>query len=86
MVNYNEGIKESVKKAVLGEEGILSPENLNQVSNLVGKSVGNFVHDQQDKLVNLKDQYKNTIKDYPLSSIATAFAAGIIMGLLIRRS
>lgn len=86
MANYKEELKETAQKAVSKAEEMLSPENLNQVSNLVGKSIGNFVHEKQDKLINIKDQYEGTIKDNPLASVATAFAVGVIMGLLVRRN
>ena len=80
-------LKKEIKKVVEDStDGILSAENIDKLANSLGKALKGFVDDSQNKIVDIKDNYEGNIKEHPISSVATAFTAGIILGLLFRRN
>ena len=81
-----DSFKEGIKKIVIEHAGSLAPENIDKLANSLGKSLRSFLEDKQDKIIDMKDHYEGVIKERPLPSVATALAAGIIIGLLFRRS
>ncbi len=83
MADFNQAIKKAVED---NTNGILTAENIDKLANSLGKALKTFIDQSQDKISNAKDNYEGTVKDHPLSSVATAFTAGIILGLLFRRS
>ncbi len=74
-----------IKSEISEKTGVYNQEDIQQLANHLGSSLKSFLLDKQDKLMDVKSQYEGTIKDNPISSAATAFTAGLIIGLLLKK-
>lgn len=78
-------IKENIKTEIGEKTGIYNQDDIQNLANSLGKSLKAFLQEKQEKLMDAKSQYECTIKEHPISSAATAFVAGVIIGLLLKR-
>ena len=86
MANLKEGIQKEIGESVSEGISTFSPENINQLANTLGNSLKVLLQDKQEKLADMKDQYEVSIKERPFTNVASAFAAGVVLGLLFRRN
>lgn len=74
------------KTGILGENSIFSSENIDQLANTLGKSLQSFLQNKQEKFGEIKEKSEETITSHPFPCVATAFAVGVIIGLISRRN
>lgn len=78
-------IKEDIKSEFSEKTGIYNQDDIQHLAHHLGCSLKSFLADKQHKLMDVKNQYEGTIKENPISSAATAFTAGLIIGLLLKK-
>lgn len=80
-----ETIKENIKTEIQQKASMFNSEEINQLANSLGKYLKSFLSNKQVKLEEVKSHCETSIRDKPLTSAITAFAAGVVIGLLIKK-
>lgn len=63
----------------------LTREDLKNAASKAGANMRKFLHDQQEKMEEARDQARQTIRQRPFATTAAAFAGGLALAALLAR-
>ena len=79
------GIKEIVRNSIEKTTSSLNKKEAELLAEQLGKTIGDILQDKKKQLDHAREISEEKIKEHPLSYVSAAFAAGIVIGMILRK-